>query len=297
MNRYILNFQNSGVSAVDDLSNMLLLRSDIHSSFDKRRLVFVPKASCFVAHVLVPAPELIRLYQNAKMQPLHGVSIEFLLARLAWAIFPFVEGFLDGRVPRCILVNMSGRSEEVELSAQECQELVRGKQSHQRTPSPKKRDRNDPNPERRDQDEPGSEPKDVTPPASGKRRSCAGVSLVASVAPAYPQRVSDKMQRKGYTEDSEILKKIRLHLQKERVRSDPDSSWVEELHWTSQALDSVLTAKDARHLLRNLGAGVIVENSDGEPFTENDTQDTRDASTTLQTEKTLSDDGLIDVCQ
>lgn len=68
----------------------MLLRRDIHNLFDKRRLVLVPKQGKLVIHVLgsdAGTPKLLTLYHNRSPLPLSGVSIEFLYARFAWAIF------------------------------------------------------------------------------------------------------------------------------------------------------------------------------------------------------------------
>ncbi|UKZ81278.1 hypothetical protein TrVFT333_009050 [Trichoderma virens FT-333] len=82
---------------INDGRNMILLRRDLHYLFDQRRLAFVVNQSGdqnaqLVTHSLIPpgeigATELAHLYHNRRLQPLSGISLEFLLARFAWSIF------------------------------------------------------------------------------------------------------------------------------------------------------------------------------------------------------------------
>jgi hypothetical protein len=88
-------------STVDDLSNMLLLRADLHIAFGKPKFVFVPKLSAdlqcprqFVAHLVEPSKELEYLYHNRAMQALH-VSVGLPFARFAWTMFPWLDATLS----------------------------------------------------------------------------------------------------------------------------------------------------------------------------------------------------------
>lgn len=70
-----------------DLNNLVLLRSDIHTQFDNRKLVFFPKAANgFAVHVLQPMRDLLPIYHNTPVE-VSACAPEFLLARFAWAIF------------------------------------------------------------------------------------------------------------------------------------------------------------------------------------------------------------------
>ncbi|CAN8096744.1 unnamed protein product [Discula destructiva] len=113
---------------IDQPRNKIALRSDLHTLFDSRHLVIVPKPvfvqppvssaiqlaatpsaasqqSALTVHVLsTPAYELIPLYHNLALQcenPGSGPSQqypgsrEFLFARFAWSIFRLLQGFLD----------------------------------------------------------------------------------------------------------------------------------------------------------------------------------------------------------
>ena len=78
-----------------DISNGVLLRSDIHIAFDDRKFVFFPKGSNgFVVHMLEPTPDIGQLYHNRPVR-VPGCSVEFLYARFAWSIFPFLSGFVS----------------------------------------------------------------------------------------------------------------------------------------------------------------------------------------------------------
>ena len=50
-----------------DLSNAVLLRSDIHTAFDQRKFVFFPKdPEGFVLHMLEPTSDIGQLYHNTR---------------------------------------------------------------------------------------------------------------------------------------------------------------------------------------------------------------------------------------
>lgn len=101
---------NTGSAAtLDDASNALLLRADLHIAFDKPKFVFVPKPSSdpekprLVTHLVEASAELEHWYHN---RALHSVcsSIETLFARFAWTIFPLLDGFLVSRARRRLLL-------------------------------------------------------------------------------------------------------------------------------------------------------------------------------------------------
>lgn len=52
---------------LNDLYNLALLRSDIHLALGERKFVFCPKGQTFVAHMLEPSPDLVRLYHNVSV--------------------------------------------------------------------------------------------------------------------------------------------------------------------------------------------------------------------------------------
>jgi hypothetical protein len=90
-----------------DLSNAVLLRSDIHTSFDQRKFVFFPKdAEGFALHMLGPTPDIGQLYHNTRVK-IPKCRLEFLFARFAWSIFPFLVGFLNRPGPSRLVVRVN----------------------------------------------------------------------------------------------------------------------------------------------------------------------------------------------
>lgn len=119
---------------IDQPRNKIGLRSDLHTFFDSRHLVIIPKpvfvqppvssvthpaASppalsqyALAVHMLsTPAYEVIPLYHNLALQyrilgngtcQQYSGSREFLFARFAWSIFRLLQGFLDAE--RWVLV-------------------------------------------------------------------------------------------------------------------------------------------------------------------------------------------------
>jgi len=103
----VFNTDNHRNKTVTNVSNMLLLRSDLHTVYDAHEWAIVPKESRAdegkpkpVFHQLKQSDELSQLYHNKKIHCISGVSIEYLLSRFAFAIFPELEPFLRGGRPR-----------------------------------------------------------------------------------------------------------------------------------------------------------------------------------------------------
>ncbi|KAL8894171.1 MAG: hypothetical protein Q9192_004552 [Flavoplaca navasiana] len=90
--------QSYGISldcTTDDMSNLITLREDIHTAFDRYCMfVFVPKQDKWLIHFLEPSSMLGPLYHNVKASLDDGIAQEHVLARFAWAIFPMVRSFL-----------------------------------------------------------------------------------------------------------------------------------------------------------------------------------------------------------
>jgi hypothetical protein len=152
MDRYNLSRSLPPEFITDDLNNALTLRADLHYAFDRCTFVFVPKpvssphtnqsSSRFVTHVLEQTSEIGPLYHNAALFPLRGVQPEFLLARFAWAIFPYLRRFLTAKTDRLLLLMKKDHKSKSELvSGDDCWRLVgnQGKASKSRSISPRKR--------------------------------------------------------------------------------------------------------------------------------------------------------------
>ncbi|KAM5471087.1 hypothetical protein MauCBS54593_003425 [Microsporum audouinii] len=134
---------------IDDTSNAILLRSDIHSLFDQKRFVIVPKADNFVIHILASGTslELINCYHNVTLQPLTGVAIECLFARFAWSIFAYsTPSLLDG-LKRTLSLYVDGEAKVVEYTREQCRQLVAGAKSRSQSPRKRQRDIVQPGPE------------------------------------------------------------------------------------------------------------------------------------------------------
>ena len=107
MYQYRRQQRRTGDSAIHDISNVLLLRVDVHRAFDKQQFVFLPKLDGLLSvHVLGESKEIRSLYHNRK---LHQTSVapEYLFARFAWAIFPLIGGFLQARFRRLLSLAVS----------------------------------------------------------------------------------------------------------------------------------------------------------------------------------------------
>ncbi|KAH0541387.1 hypothetical protein FGG08_004151 [Glutinoglossum americanum] len=103
MYEYNAQTQLSAASVTDDKQNCLTLRLDLHSTFDRRKFVFVPKGGALVTHFLQPTSCYGRIYHNTTTHPILNVSIEFFLARLAWAILPSIRMFLEPGIERLLI--------------------------------------------------------------------------------------------------------------------------------------------------------------------------------------------------
>lgn len=89
-------------SPVNDVLNAVLLRTDLHQLFDRRRFAFVPKGSPsrLVVHQILPSPsrEMHYLYHNRGLQRgTCGIAPQFLFARFAWTVlcdesYTFLKG-------------------------------------------------------------------------------------------------------------------------------------------------------------------------------------------------------------
>ncbi|KAK4981248.1 hypothetical protein LTR28_000004 [Elasticomyces elasticus] len=127
-----------------DMSNLMLLRSDLHTAFDDRKFAFFPKSNDgFFVHMLEPTPDITPLYHNVRVHDLWQCSLQFLYTRFAWAIFPSLSGFLSKpNTTRLLLVTKeeTGRTRWVEVEENTSTRL-QGKVAASRSQSPKKRNR------------------------------------------------------------------------------------------------------------------------------------------------------------
>jgi hypothetical protein len=94
MAQYNMNSQLVRHAVIDDITNAIALRSDLHTTFDTAKFVVVPKQDAWVAHFTHLTNDLGKLYHNTAVAIDNEVSANCLLARFAWAIFPLVSKFL-----------------------------------------------------------------------------------------------------------------------------------------------------------------------------------------------------------
>lgn len=141
----------TGDNAVDDMANAMALRSDIHQSFDARRFVFVRKSDTWVAHFLADTRTLGHVYHNTQLDLPVAIHPAFVLARLAWAVFPLISNFLLRGDMRLVTIK---QQQQQQLQKQQPQSDYKTQfmnkpdlhslispPSRNRSQSPKKRDR------------------------------------------------------------------------------------------------------------------------------------------------------------
>ncbi|KAI9771266.1 MAG: hypothetical protein M1840_002236 [Geoglossum simile] len=135
--------QRPGSEPVDDAQNAILLRSDVHTIFDQKRFAIVPKSSVLLVHIIAPGSsrQLASLYHNVLLQPLVGVAIQYVLARLAWTIFAQSIDFMRQGLERKLSIYVNGKTSIVDFSGDQCRELISpGTKSRNQSPRKRQRD-------------------------------------------------------------------------------------------------------------------------------------------------------------
>ncbi|PVH72188.1 hypothetical protein DL98DRAFT_470762 [Cadophora sp. DSE1049] len=251
MSRY-----NSGNSeSVDNPANALLLRADLHIAFDKPSFVFVPKptdveSQQFVLHLLEPSREFESLYHNRAMQSV-GVSVELLFARFAWTILPLLAGFLKGKILRRLRLSTAineATGEEMApffASVEQCEGLV-AKMPKSRNASPKKRGR----PEDSVAEADTSLLREEEHQRRRKRRrfSKSKQDLVvneAIEATSIGAPSSNEPSPSTPTSFHDAASLRQEWLNRERLRSDPDHLWEEQLAWAADVYKGSITLGEA----------------------------------------------------
>lgn len=122
--------------------NTLRLRVDVHQIFDRKpRFAIVPKDNNLIAHIFhatEETAEAVQLYHNVPLQFLEGVKMEFLLARMAWTLFPYLEIFLSAGRHRIVSrIGDDGVRVEEEVDGDKCYQIYM--QTRSRSVSPRKR--------------------------------------------------------------------------------------------------------------------------------------------------------------
>ena len=104
MSSYNTNMFLNTDDSVNDTSNMIALRQDLHRALDERFLVFVWKEHGWTTHFIKPTKDLGRQYHNMPVTLSDGISTQFLYVRLAWAVFPLLSAFLFSAGKRWVIV-------------------------------------------------------------------------------------------------------------------------------------------------------------------------------------------------
>ena len=142
MRSYIRNQYADPDDAIDHPTNAVAMCKELHTAFDQKVFVLVMKENTWTTHFLRPTYEFGDEYHNMSVTINPGVSTQFILARLAWAIFPLVKQFLVSGLNRWVKmcsVDKTGRTTWV-------REYLHSSSisSHfTRTPSPNKRQRSE----------------------------------------------------------------------------------------------------------------------------------------------------------
>lgn len=248
MHNYIDDPRKTGSGAVNDPSNVMLLREDLHTSFDQLKFVFVPKAtangdSTLVTHLLVDSSELCRLYQNTELHSIDGIAREFLFARFAWSIFYFLEGFLQAGTLRDLLLSTGHRI----ASPDECKSYTKQPGTRTRSESPKKRSR----PESLlEVDAVEDDFKETCQSRKRMRRNSLSSSQATASASTLATKSLDLLQLTSSDDWNNVSPNSRISLMRhhflelERNRSDPEGSWAKEIAWLETAFDGPLSRQD-----------------------------------------------------
>ena len=164
MRTYIRNQYPDPDDAIDHPTNAVALRKELHTAFDQKVFIFVMKENAWTIHFLRPTYEYGEEYHNMRVTINPGVSTQFLLARLAWAIFPLVKQFLVSGLNRWVKVcsvDKTGRTTWV----REYLHSSSISAHFTRTPSPNKRQRGEQG-GRQDDDEAAAHKKNSTSPST-----------------------------------------------------------------------------------------------------------------------------------
>jgi hypothetical protein len=76
--------------AIDDSTNVVALRADLHLEFDAGGFVLAQKSEKgYTVHCLRASPDILPAFHNCQTRPLSAaIKPELIYARLAYSIFP-----------------------------------------------------------------------------------------------------------------------------------------------------------------------------------------------------------------
>ncbi|KAF4627294.1 hypothetical protein G7Y89_g10862 [Cudoniella acicularis] len=251
MSRYNLNPLLVATGPIEDTANALLLRQDLHTHFDAHKFIFAPKQRNgeeeipIVTHLLIASRELGILHHNVRLKPILDVDIAFLFARFAWSIFTLLAGFLKAGVERTLIgITISTKPGcPRTFGAADCRKLISGPKSRSQSPTKILRRRSDVEVEG-DTDESKQ---------YHKRQKQDDLTEEIAYGASYGTEASEEIATPKATEDIDVLRDTWLG--KERLRSDPDKAWLEEVAWARRIRnnDQVMNPADALRLYKFLG--------------------------------------------
>lgn len=271
MSRYVLDNQRRSRAAISDVNNLMLLRSDLHTSFDAaKKFVFVPKKpegnrSNMATHLLSSSAEYGPLYHNTLAYSLDPIPRAYLFARFAWAIFPLVEPFLLHQQPRFLAIVSKEQEQPHIYNPEECKEFTVPRSSRSGTGGPKKRPRQptagDEGHVRRECTKrlkllsTESSIPDVEPALSPSKDHSSSAAThgtpetkaCAASVPTYPVAATEQPGPSLDDASSEWQHFSELRergLQNERHKCDPDDGWLEEVDWAIDVLKHEHSARD-----------------------------------------------------
>ncbi|KAL9595890.1 MAG: hypothetical protein Q9219_006158 [cf. Caloplaca sp. 3 TL-2023] len=273
MSQYVLDMQRGSQSAISDINNMMLLRSDLHKAFDAaKQFVFVPKGhqpgvGNTVIHLISPSEEYGPLYHNTIAYPLDLIPVPYLFARFAWVIFPLVEPFLLRNVRRSLATTTVVQQT---YDPNECKEFTVFRSKRSGTGSPKKRPKPTAESVKRPHNETISQgteddrstkriKRSPTPPGSVENQSAEALEASDAIpsiitrdrdlAPDAPLLSPRSEPRLAAPNDGDFdwgyYHELRERgLQGERQKSDPEGSWLDKINWAMDIFRNEHFAKD-----------------------------------------------------
>ena len=268
--------------SVNDLSNTILLRADLHRTFDALKWVIVPKPNSenvmqFVFHLIRSSPELAVRYHNSCVYNIAGIPPQILFAAFARAIFPLLHEFLAIGVGRWLLV-ISSQSQTYEsryYTGLECEASFRAK-GRGRSNSPKKRKGTDQQDAKEAYGSKGASSGDfiehkcphnsssseghTSINAIGDQDQCTCTLTSGSDGPypankplsSFPAYCRSANCR--YLIKEEYWRRLRLDgLEKEREKSGTQEWWKSQELWAARAFDHPLSPNDIKRFFWSQG--------------------------------------------
>lgn len=236
---------------IHDLRNVLILRSDLHFAFDQQKFAIVPKATDdmqdspkWVVHLLCNSYELSLLYHNVKLQPT-TVSPEFLFARFAWSLFPFLAAFLSSLQQRKLLTVYSTNLEQQEMECLPSDYDFSTIPPQANPQRPKKKSRTSNNEE-------AADPFEKSPCIPASTLSNESTSSPAKLAPHSAFPLSEEE-----LDDCRLDFLKERYLEVERARSDPEGHWPKDQRWLELAHDRPLSPDGMQRYLEITGVELL----------------------------------------